>query len=67
MRSDVFANLFSIEGRRTRLLSNAEAEAAIAERPNSRGEKGRRVMEANDYSTRTYTQILLKLVVRDPS
>lgn len=67
MRSDVFANLFSIEGRRTRLLSNAEAEAAIAERPNSRREKGRRVMEANDYSTRTYTQILLKLVVRDPS
>lgn len=64
MRSDVFANLFSIEGRRTRLLSNAEAEAAIAERPNSRRENGRRVMEANDYSTRTYTQILLKLVVR---
>lgn len=67
MRSDVFANLFSIEGRRTRLLSNAEAEAAIAERPNSRREKRRRVMEANDYSTRTYAQILLKLVVRDPS
>lgn len=67
MRSDVFANLFSIEGRRTRLLSNAEAEAAIAERPNSRREKRRGVMEANDYSTRTYAQILLKLVVRDPS
>ena len=31
MRSEVFASLLSIEGRRMRLLSKAEAEAAILE------------------------------------